>query len=294
MLRAVRLRHLLIPLMLCASFPSQSSRFEPHYRPVLFVHGYGLSATTWSKMIEGLERRGYPAEYLQAVTIVPDDRSNTEAAEAVLRPAAQDLLRRARASAVRRGTRAPQVIDVVGHSMGAVSSRWYASRLEPERVGIWIGIAGANHGTNALCRFRRTPAGREMCPAYARTGARSLVQTTLNGTAERPADESPYGLGDDRRALTSVPADARRRIAYFTIRVEPDDWIYPASSALLDGAGTRTSVPLQGLQVEESPAGNFLVRNASHHDGLPENERVVELVWRVLSSREIGEAIRRD
>lgn len=284
---------LLFALVTLAPLAADSAIPERDPRPVLFVHGYGLNATTWSRMMKELERRGYPREYLQAVEIVPDDRSNVDAAKAVLRPAARDLLRRAGRAAERRGVLAPEAIDIVAHSMGAVSARWYAARLDPERVGIWIGIAGANHGTNALCRFRRTPGGSEMCPAFARSAARSVVQVTLNGTAERRIDESPYGLGEDRATPHPVPADALRRIAYFTIRIEPDVWIRPSSSALLDGAGTGMSISLRDLRVEERPSGNFIVKDESDHDALPANPGVIELVWRLLSNSDISDSVRR-
>lgn len=132
-----------------------------------------------------------------------------------------------------------------------------------------------------------------MCPAFARSAARSVVQVTLNGTAERRIDESPYGLGEDRATLRPVPADALRRIAYFTIRIEPDVWIRPSSSALLDGAGTGMSISLRDLPVEERPRGNFIVKDESDHDALPANPGVIELVWRLLSNSDLSDSVRR-
>src|SRR5882672_10724546 len=132
--------------------------------PVLFVHGHGLSSADWRPLIEYLAANGYAREYLHGVDIVPNTMANAEAARSVIAPAADSLLARAKSAAQRAGYRGelPRRLDVVSHSMGAVSSRWYAAKLRPDLVRTWIGLAGANHGTESLCSWR-DEASREMC-----------------------------------------------------------------------------------------------------------------------------------
>src|SRR5436190_1552247 len=167
--------------------------------PVLFVHGHGLSSADWRPLITYLVGIGYPREYLYAVDIVPNTMANVPAATSVIAPAADSLLARVKAAAQRVGYRGevPRRLDIVSHSMGVVSSRWYAAKLRPELVRTWIGLAGANHGTNVLCAFY-DEAAREMCPAFRTGGGRNAVQLALNGADGAWIDETPYGLGLDR------------------------------------------------------------------------------------------------
>jgi triacylglycerol lipase len=82
--------------------------------PILFVHGYGENATVWDDMISHLEERGYPADYLKAVSLAPPDGGTIAAAEGQLAPAVEELTK----------VGGNGKIDIVAHSMGALSSRW--------------------------------------------------------------------------------------------------------------------------------------------------------------------------
>jgi len=67
-----------------------------------------------------------------------------------------------------------------------------------------------------------------MYPAFAASELESFIQFQLNGSAGPDVDESPYGLGSDRRRVTAVPPDAARSIYYATIAADGDDiWIDP-------------------------------------------------------------------
>jgi len=255
--------------------------------PVLFVHGHGLSSGTWRAMMARLTSVGYPPAYLGAVDIVPNTMSNERAAMSVIEPAAAALLVAATAAArsAGYGGKVPQRLDIVSHSMGAASSRWYASRLRPERVRMWITLAGANHGTNSLCGLSDQGAG-EMCPAFSQTARESAFQVALNGTPSAPLDETPYGVGADRPGVRSIPPDGSRRILYFTIRIEPDRWIKPERSALLNGAGGKPVQVPSGVLAEETSPGNFLFRQRATHDDLPGHPDLIRLVIAMLSLRE--------
>jgi len=275
---------LLLPLFL--GLAASSERPDYARTPVLFVHGHGLSSADWRPLIEYLAANGYAREYLHGVDIVPNTMANVQAATSVIAPAADSLLARAKAAAQRAGYRGevPRRLDIVSHSMGVVSSRWYAAKLRPERVRTWIGLAGANHGTQALCPFQ-DEASREMCPAFASNAWTHALQVALNGAEGAWVDETPYGLGPDRPAVPRILPDDTRSILYLTVRVEPDNWIQPERSALLDGAG---GVPLRvpaGVPVRETSPGNFLFQEQVGHDPLLLHPDLFRLVAAMLAAR---------
>src|SRR2546426_5961343 len=278
-----------IPLLVGFVWGAAAGSEPPDYArtPVLFIHGHGLSSADWQPLIEHLAADGYPREYLHGVDIVPNTMANAQAATSVIAPAADWLLARAKAAAQRAGYRGevPRRLDIVSHSMGVVSSRWYAAKLAPELVRTWIGLAGANHGTQALCPFQ-DEASREMCPAFASNARTHALQVALNGTERERVDETPYGLGPDRPAVPRIPPDGTRSILYLTVRVEPDDWIQPERSALLDGAG---GVPIRvpaGVPVRQTSPGNFLFQEPVGHDPLLLHPDLLRLVAAMLAARD--------
>src|SRR2546427_5267252 len=282
----------LLPAMLLLAglaWGSAASSEPPDYArtPVLFVHGHGLSSADWRPLIENLAVTGYPREYLHAVDIVPNTMANVRAAKSVIAPAADSLLVAANAAARRGGYRGevPRRLDIVSHSMGVVSSRWYAAKLRPEVVRTWIGLGGANPGTQALCLFR-DEASREMCPAFATNTQTHPLQVALNGTEAARVDETPYGVGLDRPGVARVPPDSTRSILYLTVRLEPDSWIQPETSAVLDGAGGVSLTVPAGVPAEETSPGNFLFRARVGHDPLLNHPDLMRLVAAMLGVRD--------
>lgn len=279
-----------MPLIACA--PGAPSRAADYSKvPIVFVHGSGLSSASWQAMRDALVRQGYPPEYLETVDIPPGESANEVAARRSVAPAVSKVLERAADSARRNSRPQPTKVDLVGHSMGAFSSRYYVS-LRPETVRVWLSIAGANYGTNALC----TSSGAgdvQMCPAFASSEAQSAVQAALNGTAREPRDPSPFGLGADSAPTVRVAPDATRCIAYLTIRIEPDEWIAPAASAMLAGAGGLT-IPIADASIDATRPGNFLLRSDALHDALPQHPVVIKLVVAALAAadREMDERCR--
>jgi hypothetical protein len=267
---------------------SASERDFSHH-PVLFVHGHGLSASDWEQAIEYLRQKGYPAEYLHAVNIKPSRMANIRAAKTVIQEAALSLLDNAKTAAQNNKYKGqlPQRIDIVSHSMGAVSSRWFVAKLQPHYVRTWISLAGANHGSNALCNH--TDAGaNDLCPAYARTAEESKVQLDLNGTPRAPIDETPYGIGVDRKKIQRIDPDSHRSILYFTVRIEPDNWIKPEHSAILDGAGGVPVKIQRGTPVIETTPGNFLFKADVDHDSLPRHSQLIRFLALLLAVRDVG------
>jgi pimeloyl-ACP methyl ester carboxylesterase len=205
--------------------------------PVLMVHGLGDSRATYKELTAALRARGWPKAYLAAPTLQPSDGDNIAAAEVQLRAAAETLLARA-GRARTDGKPAPTRIIVIGHSMGALSARWFVTRVLPEHVAALVTLAGANHGTNAFCD-QPAPGPNDMCPAFATTPSESRIQTELNGTPVSPSDETPFSPVADSPGRPSVPPDARRHIVYLALRADDERWISPDSSTRLDGAANE-------------------------------------------------------
>jgi pimeloyl-ACP methyl ester carboxylesterase len=245
------------------------------WRPVLFVHGSGLDSSTWQPMRQGFERAGYPPEWLSAPNLQPDDGSNIEAATRQLAPAIDALITNTAHIARANGCSPPVKIDIVAHSMGAVSARWYVSQVDASRVRNVIGIAPANHGSNALCGLQGK-GNREMCPAFAQSLRAQPVQVLLNGTERNPVDETPFGPGQDASSVRSVPPDASRRVNYVTVRLDPDEWIVPARSAILAGAG-GLKLHKVANEAEITSPGNVLWHTSVTHDDLPKDEELIAM-----------------
>lgn len=132
--------------------------------PVLLVHGFRGSSHGWDELVAALETRGYRASEIDAIDY-GGDASNVDVARQIAREASR---LRARTGASR--------IDVVSHSMGAISSRYWLDRLGgAEQVDAWVSLAGVNEGTVwAYGCYVLTPC-REMVPT-------SSVLTQLDDT----------------------------------------------------------------------------------------------------------------
>ncbi|NJO12553.1 MAG: alpha/beta fold hydrolase [Gammaproteobacteria bacterium] len=150
----------------CGAGSEARSCEELQRRPVLMVHGSGLSSGSWSALTAELQRRGYSRTQLAAIDLDPNDGDNVRAAVEQIAPQADALLEAARAAAKQGQCVAPSRIDIVSHSMGAVSSRWFAARLAPHKVHLWIALAPANHGTGCAVRtfgLRQPPDVPRLC-----------------------------------------------------------------------------------------------------------------------------------
>jgi pimeloyl-ACP methyl ester carboxylesterase len=249
-----------------------SASLPPGAAPVLFVHGYGTSAAVFDDMIAHLEQSGYPSSYLKAVELDPNDGSNIDAATRELAPAVEELV-----AAVGGGPAAK--IDIVAHSMGALSSRWYAAKLRPERVRMLLTVVGANHGTDQLCD-QGTGGTADLCPAFAADDGHP-VQVGLNGRPDQPADETPYGWAADRPGVRTVPADATRAIRYVAVSILDDQWIRPLASSALAGASPVPALPAD-VDVTQTTPGNLMFGEPTDHDLILENERFFVLLDALL------------
>jgi pimeloyl-ACP methyl ester carboxylesterase len=250
---------------------SPSSSRPPGAVPILFVHGHGTSSAVFAEMVDHLEELGHPGSYLMPIDLVPPNGPNVDAAEHAIGPAVEELVTRTGQSK----------IDIVAHSMGALSSRWYATKVRPDRVRALLTIGGANHGTEALCGWD-DPGANELCPAFSADLA-DRVQVELNGRDGAPADETPFGRAPGAPGAPSVPADEERTIRYTTVSVPGDEWIRPQSSSRLDGADGLAQLPT-GVAVEQSSPGNLLFSEPTDHDAILQDSRFFVLLDAILAA----------
>lgn len=104
--------------------------------PVLFVHGLGGAGRNWDTMIADFMAAGWSRDQLHAMSYASAKSSTSIAAEI-----------RDEVAALRARTGAAKV-DIVGHSLGALNSRWYLKFLGgAAQVDDWVSIGGVNQGT---------------------------------------------------------------------------------------------------------------------------------------------------
>jgi triacylglycerol lipase len=184
--------------------------------PILFVHGWNSSASAWNTMIDRFVAAGVPRNRMVAITY-NSNQSNATIANQV-RDAANSL--RASTGAAR--------VDIVTHSMGGLSSRYYLKNLGGTAVvDDWVSLGGPNHGTNTAYACYPFSAGcRDMVPG-------SSFLDNLNATDETPGS-----------------------VNYGTFWSSCDEVINPDSSVLLSGA-TNTGVGCLGHSELRTDAGVF-------------------------------------
>jgi triacylglycerol lipase len=149
----------IVATVLAVGVPAASARTRPMgvavaHDPVLLVHGFNSSGASWHAMTTYLRARGYRADEIDAMSY-DSDASNIATAHQIAREVAA---LRARTGASR--------IDVVSHSMGAISSRYYLERLGgAAHVDAWVSLAGVNEGTVWAYGCYPIASCREMVPS---------------------------------------------------------------------------------------------------------------------------------
>jgi len=135
--------------------------------PILFVHGWAESGTVWNTMIRNFETEGWRREELHNFSYRTSQSNVTTA---------RDI--ESRVADIRRRTGAAR-IDIITHSMGGLSSRYYIKTLRHEAdIDEWVSLGGPNHGTTTA-NFCFETSCVEMRP-------RSAFLTALNEGDETP------------------------------------------------------------------------------------------------------------
>jgi triacylglycerol lipase len=110
--------------------------------PILFVHGWNSSGSTWNTMIGRFAADGWTAAQLNNWSYNTAQSNVTTAGQV-----------NTKVDQIRAATGAPQV-DIITHSMGGLSTRYYLKNLGgTAEVDEWVSLGGPNHGTTTanLC-----------------------------------------------------------------------------------------------------------------------------------------------
>jgi triacylglycerol lipase len=135
--------------------------------PILFVHGYRESGSLWNTMIGRFEKSGWTKAELNNWTYNTSQSNATTAKEVATKVG--EILKSSGATKV----------DLVTHSMGALSTRYYIKNLGGEsKVEDWVSLGGPNHGTT-LANWCSDASCVEMRP-------KSTFLNQLNAGSETP------------------------------------------------------------------------------------------------------------
>jgi triacylglycerol lipase len=180
--------------------PRLARKPRPTHTPVLFVHGWNASASTWTTMVGRFKRDGWTSAELANFSYNTAQSNATTAA--IIQTKVDSILTATGAARV----------EIVTHSMGALSARYYVRNLGGgDKVDALVSLGGPNHGTSTAFACLQTSC-REMYPG-------SSFLDALNATDET--------WGPPRYATWWSPCD---------------EVINPRSSTSLDGAtNTQTA-----------------------------------------------------
>src|ERR671924_1039061 len=130
-------RGLIAGLVLAAvAWSAGASAQAATHDPILFIHGWSRSSSDWSTMISRFTADGWGPSQLYTIDY-DSSLSNKTIAEQV----------KQRVADIRAANGGAQV-DVITHSMGGLSSRWYIKFLGGSAdVEDWVSLGGPNHGT---------------------------------------------------------------------------------------------------------------------------------------------------
>jgi len=105
--------------------------------PILFVHGWNASSSTWTTMVGRFKKDGWTNAELVNWSYNPN-QSNATTAELI----------RLKVDSILAVTQAAHV-DIITHSMGSLSARYYMKVLGGDgKVDALVTLAGPDHGTN--------------------------------------------------------------------------------------------------------------------------------------------------
>jgi triacylglycerol lipase len=105
--------------------------------PILFVHGWNSSSSTWTTMVNRFAADGWTAAELNNWSY-NTSQSNATTAQQIATKVDQI-----------RGATGAAKVDVISHSMGGLSSRYYVKNLGGDvKVDEWVSLGGPNHGTD--------------------------------------------------------------------------------------------------------------------------------------------------
>lgn len=184
-----------------------------NHNPILFLHGFTRASSDWITMIERFQADGWPNSTLFAYNFdenwnISDQASINKAT--TIKQWVDEII-----------NETGEKIDLVGHSLGGVISRYYIKFLGGlERVDDYVSLGSPHHGTNSALQ-----------PPNA-------FLATLNEGDETPGGVLNDTLGDRVAPFSGVMYNGTHipgNISYTSIYSRYDD-IVPMNSSQLDGA----------------------------------------------------------
>ncbi len=105
--------------------------------PILFVHGWNSSGSIWNTMINRFQADGYSSSELFNWSY--DHRQSNTTTAMLIEDKVNEIL----------ATTGASKVDIVVHSMGGLSSRYYLKFLNgTSNVDAWVSLGSPNHGTD--------------------------------------------------------------------------------------------------------------------------------------------------
>ncbi|MGW3121081.1 esterase/lipase family protein [Streptomyces sp. NPDC001107] len=182
-------------LLLSLSLSAAPARAATH-NPIVFVHGLSGDSSSWNDWVADFEADGYSSSELYAWSYDWGQSNATTAQQ--LATEIKNVLAKTGASKV----------DIVAHSMGVLSSRYYLKNLGgTSYVDDFVSVAGVNHGTSVA----------SWC-AWLYTSCKEMQIGSSYLTALNSGDETPGA------------------VSYASYWSDCDEAVVPNSSALLSGA----------------------------------------------------------
>jgi triacylglycerol lipase len=147
--------------------PAAAAPAQTAHDPILFVHGWNSSGSVWSTMISRFQADGWTSAELNNWSYDTAQSNATTAGQV-----------RDKVNQILAATGAAKV-DVISHSMGGLSTRYYAKNLGGDaKIDEWVSLGGPNHGTDTAYFCFDTSCG-EMRPG-------SSFLASLNSGDETP------------------------------------------------------------------------------------------------------------
>lgn len=157
----------LLSLLALPSVVSTPAAQALTHDPILFVHGWNSNSSTWTTMIGRFSADGWAANELYNWQYNTSQSNATTASQ--ISTKVNEILAATGATKV----------DIISHSMGGLSSRYYSKNLGGSaKIDEWVSLGGPNHGTDTA----------SFCFSTACTEMRlnSTFTKNLNATDETP------------------------------------------------------------------------------------------------------------
>ena len=116
--------------------PPKPPKPTPTHDPILFVHGWNASSSTWSTMVSRFKADGWTSAEL--VNWSYNYRQSNATTAQQIQQKVDSIL----------GATGATKVDIITHSMGPLSARYYVRYIEDGKVDALVSLGGANHGTN--------------------------------------------------------------------------------------------------------------------------------------------------